>query len=209
MEKAAVEKGKFDREATSWDNEERTERARQVAKAIDNKTAAGGSGLEVGSGTGLVSFFLKDHFDRIKLIDTSEGMIGVLNDKIKAAGLTHFEANTFDLLTDGSLGESFDTIYSSMVMHHINDLDAMLSACKQHLKPGGRLCIVDLDKEDGSFHLNEPGFSGHNGFDQGELAITLEKIGFTAIQSEIFFRGVKDRKRLTVPYALFIMVGSL
>lgn len=209
MEKMEVERDKFDREAKSWDNEERTERAMQVAKAISAKTASGGSGLEVGSGTGLVSFFLKDHFDKIKLIDTSEGMISVLNDKITAAGLSHFEANSFDLLTNDSLGESFDTIYSSMVMHHIGDLDKMISACKRHLKPGGKLCIVDLDKEDGSFHLNEPGFSGHNGFDQQELARKLEDMGFTAIQSEIFFHGVKNRKGLTVPYALFIMVGSL
>ena len=209
MEKTTLEKNKFDHEAKNWDNAERTERARQVAIAISKKTSDGGSGLEVGSGTGLVSFFLKDHFDRIKLIDTSEGMIDVLNDKIKAADLTHFEANTFNLLTDGNLGETFDTIYSSMVMHHINDINEMISACKRHLKPGGKLCIIDLDKEDGQFHSNEPGFSGHNGFDQGELAIVLEKVGFTAIQSEVFFHGVKDRKGISVPYSLFIMTGSL
>ena len=38
--------------------------------------------MEFGAGTGLLSFILKDHLKEITLIDNSEGMVKVLNEKV-------------------------------------------------------------------------------------------------------------------------------
>lgn len=221
MKNGDIEKMKFDDVAKDWDNSERTERAKLVANEImnvlegrsrniaDNQLPAG---MEFGCGTGLVSFFMKDYFEHIQLVDTSEGMINVLKTKIEAANLKHFEAKVLDLLSDEiqnePVGTLVDVIYSSMVMHHIKDVNLIVDKLKAYLKPGGTLCIVDLDEEDGGFHMDEAGFDGHNGFSQLALKTILINGGLTQIQSHTFFNGVKNRTEKNVPYSLFIMTAS-
>ena len=56
-----------------------------------------------------------------------------------------------------------------MVLHHIQDISRLANKFYTLLNDGGQVIIVDLDKEDGSFHKNEPGFNGHNGFEQEKL----------------------------------------
>lgn len=221
MENTEFEKMKFDDVAKEWDNPERTERAKLVASEIMSVLAGRASnknnnlqptGLEFGCGTGLVSFFMKDHFEHIQLVDTSKGMIDVLKTKIEAANLTHFEAKVLDLLSDETQNEpavaQVDVIFTSMVMHHIKDVNLIVDKLKQYLKPGGTLCIVDLDEEDGGFHKDEAGFDGHNGFSQLALKTILSNSGLTQIQSHTFFHGVKNRTEKVVPYSLFIMAAS-
>ena len=78
---------KFDQLAKKWDDEKRIERAKQIAVAIKSKFKADhyASGLEFGCGTALVSFNLKSYFDKLLLIDSSEGMIQIVQDKIDAS----------------------------------------------------------------------------------------------------------------------------
>ena len=77
----------FDERAKDWDSDPmKVERAHAVADAIraalplrPDMTA-----FEYGCGTGLLSFFLKDDFSSITLADTSQGMLDVLSEKIRA-----------------------------------------------------------------------------------------------------------------------------
>jgi ubiquinone/menaquinone biosynthesis C-methylase UbiE len=48
--------------------------------------------LEFGAGTGLLSFMLKDHLKEITLIDNSEGMVKVLNEKLISAKADNLKA---------------------------------------------------------------------------------------------------------------------
>lgn len=218
MENIEIEKMKFDDVAKDWDNPERTERAKLVASEIMSVLAGRASnnnlqptGLEFGCGTGLVSFFMKDHFEHIQLVDTSTGMIDVLKTKIEATNLTHFEAKVLNFLSDETQNEpavtQVDVIFSSMVMHHIKDVNLIVDKLKTYLKPNGTLCIVDLDEEDGGFHKDEAGFDGHNGFSQLALKTVLSKNGFIEPQSHTFFHGIKNRTEKVVPYSLFIMTA--
>jgi 2-polyprenyl-3-methyl-5-hydroxy-6-metoxy-1,4-benzoquinol methylase len=220
MENKNIEKMKFDEVAKDWDNPERTERAKLVSSEImsvlegrainkgDNQLL---TGMEFGCGTGLVSFFMKDYFEHIQLVDNSKGMIDVLKTKIEAANLSHFEAKVLDLLSDETRNEPVvtpvDVIYSSMALHHIKDISLIVDKLKQYLNPNGVLCIVDLDEEDGGFHKDEAGFDGHDGFSQLALKTLLIKNGFTEPQSHTFFHGVKNRTEKVVPYSLFIMTA--
>ena len=73
----------FDDYARTWDTERRINRAKIVADKIADSVDIDRnySAMEFGCGTGLVSFNLYDKFKRITLIDTSKGMIDILNSK--------------------------------------------------------------------------------------------------------------------------------
>ena len=63
-----------------------------------------------------------------------------------------------------------------MAFHHLIDPGAMILKLKGMLKSGGRLAIIDLDKEDGTFHSN-PDRMGvkHFGFEKDEICSWAEK----------------------------------
>ena len=162
----------FDDEAKTWDDDPvRTERARKFADEISSflKDEERTKALEFGCGTGLLSFELADMFKSITLIDTSENMIKVLEEKIKVNQIKHFNPICTNLLTAEMKENTFDTIYTLLTLHHILNLDDVLKKFYALLKPNGYVCIADLVKEDGSFHSDVPGFDGHNGFDRFEL----------------------------------------
>jgi hypothetical protein len=54
-------------------------------------------------------------------------------------------------------------------------------------------CLVDLDKEDGSFHGH--GFDGHHGFDRSALGSELADAGFTDIGFQDCHQVVRDNAR--------------
>lgn len=212
---AELKKMDFDQAAKTWDTPERVERARQIAFKIEKNLGLGfegrklSVGLEFGCGTGLVGFYLKDHFDSLHLTDTSPGMIDVLKEKIDESGELHLQASVFDLLASEQKDQRYDLIFSSMVIHHIKETEQLLSQIKGHLKPGGQVCLVDLDQDDGSFHSEELDYEGHHGFDQKMLGEMLMAAGFEDIASETFYKGTRIRKGRESAYSLFIMTGKV
>ncbi|WP_291648381.1 hypothetical protein [Clostridium sp.] len=68
-----------------------------------------------------------------------------------------------------------------MVFHHISNVEDKLKRLYKLLKKDGYLIIIDLDEEDGSFHKNEKGFCGHNGFKREYLKDILEKCKYKII----------------------------
>lgn len=179
----------FDDHAKNWDKDnQKIERAQILAQKISEfsrekklKTA-----LEFGCGTGLVSFFLRDDFDKITLADTSPGMIEVLKEKIESEKVSHFDPVL--LQSNEQLPDSeFDVIYSLMVMHHVADLDSAIMNFKRSLKKSGYLFIADLVKEDGDFHKGTGMQLEHHGFEKEELVKRLEKFGFELLDYRIFY----------------------
>ncbi|MBU3109193.1 class I SAM-dependent methyltransferase [Clostridium gasigenes] len=199
----------FDKVARVWDDELRIERSKIIAKEIklnllgkENIVA-----MEFGAGTGLISFNLYKEFERVTLIDNSEEMIKVVREKVKALNVNNIKSSCYDL-TENSLDEKYDMIYSSMSLHHIIDINKITNKFYNMLNSQGRLCIVDLNEEDGSFHKNEVGFDGHNGFSQHCMKEMLEANGFTKIESYIFYNGKKGIEDIAIEYSLFIMIAD-
>ncbi len=197
----------FDTEAIDWDNDpKKTERAIAFAEEITSyiKPNKNWSALEFGSGTGLLSFQLKNDFNTITLTDTSTGMINVLKDKIKKNNITNFKPLQIDLLEDSINIGTFNVIYTLMTLHHIPELNKILHIFNFLLKPDGYLCIADLVKEDGSFHDEYPDFDGHNGFDKNKLSEILSKNGLEVEYFNICFEIKKESENKTYP--LFLMI---
>lgn len=195
----------FDEAAATWDEPAKVERAATVATAVAAAVPVGPATrlLEYGAGTGLVTEALRDHVGPVTLADASEGMRSVMASKV-AAGALPADARIWalDLAADPVPDEQFDLIVTVMVLHHIADLDRVLAAFGRLLAPGGHLCIVDLDHEDGSFHGD--GFAGHHGFHRPTLAAQLVAAGF----ADPAFSDCAQMVRDGVPYDLFLAVAA-
>lgn len=196
----------FDAYAKKWDTDRRINRAKIISEEISNSIEInkGCSAMEFGCGTGLISFNLVEKFENITLIDSSKGMIDVVKEKIEKYEVDNMKPYAIDLFNEEII-EKFDLIYTSMVLHHIQDISGLANKFYTLLNDGGQVIIVDLDKEDGSFHKNEPGFNGHNGFDQEKLKEIFIEVGFRDVESTTFFYDEKKIEGKNIKYSLFIM----
>ncbi|CAN5572694.1 class I SAM-dependent methyltransferase [soil metagenome] len=177
---------RFDDEAATWDDDAgHEERQQAVARAIENavdlspRLNAG----DVGGGTGRLSILLADRVGSVVVVDPSAGMVQVARERIEAAGLSdRLRAVRADLTSDRLEG-TYDVVWSSMALHHVPDLDALLRSVAGLLVAGGRLAIADLDEDrDGAFHAGKVDFDGHHGFDRDALAGRLSDAGFADIR---------------------------
>lgn len=199
---------RFDDEAKEWDTPYRAKRAEAIAAEIKNqvKFSPTDSVLEFGCGTALVSSSLIDCVGRLSLMDNSTGMLEVAQAKIKAIAPQKLAAAASDLFSPLLPDGSFDVIYTSMVLHHVLNIAEVGQRFYQLLKPGGKLCIVDLNPDDGSFHADDGDFDGHNGFDPEALAREFAVVGFSREYCSTFYTSVKKIPDRDVPYSLFILV---
>lgn len=199
----------FDLKAAEWDkNQMHRERAEAVAAALASRIPLGRNmtAMEFGAGTGLLSFLLRDQLGSITLIDNSEGMVKVLREKLHESGIPGMKVVEADLEQEDYTIETFDLVYSLMVLHHVNDVEKILGKFSALLKPGGYLAVADLHSEDGSFHGH--GFTGHRGFDTGALKASLEKHGFEDVKQSTVYNIEKstgeNEKKL---FGVFLMTA--
>lgn len=176
---------RFDDEAATWDDDPGHEKRQvAVAQAIEQAVALspGMSALDVGGGTGRLSILLSDRVGSVVVTDPSAGMVRVAQERIQAAGLSdRLRAIQVDLTTD-PLDGAYDVVWSSMALHHVHDLDRLLSSVAGLLVNGGRLAIADLEEDpDGAFHAEKADFDGHHGFDRQRLTEQLAGAGFTDV----------------------------
>ena len=159
----------FNEQAAEWDSPNKIKMMGLLAK----KTAATLNLsqpvdiMDFGCGTGLFGLEFADYAKTLVGIDTSTGMLEIFNKKIH--GESHIKSLCIDLEKE-ELSEKFDLIVSSMAFHHLTHPEKMILKLKKMLNHGGRIAIVDLDKEDGTFHP-DPKAMGvkHFGFSKEEL----------------------------------------
>jgi ubiquinone/menaquinone biosynthesis C-methylase UbiE len=203
------EMNEFDIKAAAWDNNPmHLERAQSVSAAIRKliPLTRQMKALEFGSGTGITSFFLKDDLGEITLMDSSSEMLRVADEKIRSSGSGNLKTLFHDLSGTNYTEKNFDLIFSQMVLHHISDVEDMISKFHSLLNPGGYLAIADLYPEDGSFHGE--GFTGHKGFDPEELSVKLKRAGFENTNHRKCFTINKKTGELVVkPFDLFLLVA--
>lgn len=149
--------------------------------------------LDYGAGTGLLAETLAAGVGALTLAEPSVGMRGQARAKVTDGRLP---ATTriweLDLSRDPVPDERFDVVVSVLTLHHIHELDRVLAALATMLVPGGRLCIVDLEEEDGTFHDLESGFDGHHGFARDVLTGLLHAAGLVDVEVDRLDTLVKD-----------------
>jgi len=194
----------FDSRAREWDKDKmHMERSVAIAAELEKMVPINPfmKALEYGAGTGILSFLLKDRFSEITLMDNSREMIKVCTEKVEFYQTNHILPIWFDL-EHKDYDDRFDIIYNQMVLHHVNDYEALIYTFFSMLNPGGYLAIADLYSEDGSFH--GPDVKVHLGFDPEKLSGILTIAGFKNIEYHTCF---EVKRESGAKYPVFLLVA--
>jgi len=107
-------------------------------------------------------------------------MLDVLMRKVRERGIANVVGRFIDLERQ-QLDGSYDLIVSSMTLHHVHDVAALIGSLVQMLNPGGWLALADLESEDGGFH-DDPTGVYHRGFDREFLSSVCAENSLTDIR---------------------------
>lgn len=97
--------------------------------------------IEVGCGSGLVSFEIIPHVRRFVGSDLSIAMIDVAKSKLERSGFTNATFTAGDAMQMPEVG-AFDKVLLVNLLHVVDDPAGMLARTKQLAKPGGKLLVV-------------------------------------------------------------------
>jgi 2-polyprenyl-3-methyl-5-hydroxy-6-metoxy-1,4-benzoquinol methylase len=190
----------FNEMSKEWDSPEKiTQNAMYAEKIKQHLNFTPKTILEVGCGTGLLGQQFVNEKNTLLGVDTSEGMLEVFNKKF--ADNIRVQSKLINL-EEQNLNEQFDLILTSMAFHHLINPAQMVLKLKKNLSPGGVLAIIDLDKEDGSFHPDSKKMGVHHfGFSEEQnIAWGLE---FKNVKREIINVIYKNESEYPVFLALY------
>ena len=179
-----VEKRDFDKSAQSWDQKTgRVELAHDVANAIiaEIELSQDADILDFGCGTGLLTLQLQPLVHSVTGVDSSHGMLDVLNSKIKELKLTNVKTEFVDMEKGDVLKGMYHLVVSSMTFHHIQNIESLLKQFYKCLLSGGHLCIADLESDGGKFHGDNTGVF-HFGFDRSFMRNLFTQAGFSDVR---------------------------
>lgn len=200
----------FDHKAATWDDKpRRTKLAHDVERAIRDvvKITPEMDVLDFGCGTGLLLLRLQPQVRSVTGIDSSQGMLSVLEEKVRSQHLTNVTTRCIDLEHGDRFEGQFDLVMSSMTFHHIRDVRPVLEILIHVLKPGGTLAIADLDSDNGKFHDTPDGVF-HNGFDRCIMKNHFEAAGFHHVRNRTAAIVQKESPSGEIrPFTVFLMTG--
>lgn len=198
----------FDEQAKEWDNEKNIIRSKaigdEIKRLLKDKKAL--RAMDFGCGTGLVSFYLKDFFSDILLVDLSDGMIAEAAKKIKENKTENLHTWKGNILNYDE-NKKFDVIYAPLVLHHIDNYREIVVKLKSLLEDGGSLIIMDMIKDSGEFHKGSTE-TAHHGLDPKVIKIMLEDIFDCVTDTVEFFEGTREKEGNTVHFKLFSILGA-
>jgi len=193
----------FKHKSKSWDmNSMRVKNAKSIADLIVKNINFNDAMeiMDLGAGTGLLSYFIAPHVTKIIAVDNSPSML----EEFKSKAL-EFDSLTEVIEADISkeeLNRSFDGIISSMTIHHVEETKALFSKLYKMLNANGFIAIADLDSEDGSFHSDNAGVH-HHGFDRNALENIATEVGFKDIKFDL--ASIIDKPHCT--FTVFLMTA--
>jgi len=211
---------RFNADAAAWDSNPTVHEASALAfqsilTRIPSLTSAPGTldVLEIGCGTGLLSFLLAPHVRSLTAVDAASGMIDALNTKLSSQDAVKNiypvcakvsdpddERIAVDPVTGTSIpGRRFDLIVSHLVLHHIPSLSAIFTAMTGCLKPGGNIALTDYEDfgpEARRFHpeARMEGVERH-GIPREGVKRLLEEAGLVDVRVETAFEMEKGVER--------------
>jgi len=93
---------------------------------------------DLGCGTGRHAALLAEHFARVVAVDLSGPMVDVARELRPRPNIDYVVTDVLDVRG------SFDLVFSSAMLHHVADLDAVLRHIRSLVAPGGRAVLVDV-----------------------------------------------------------------
>lgn len=192
----------FKEKAKDWDMDEMVRQlSSSISKSIIENIELGSDMhvMDFGAGTGLITSKIASHVSKITAVDISQSMLDQLSEKEELKEKVEILCQD---ITKDATGLEYDLIMSAMAMHHVDDTDNMIKQFSAHLKPGAKVALADLDKEDGSFHPE--GIEGvyHDGFEREAFQNKLEANGFKDVNFVTALSVYKNAKTYPVFLAL-------
>ena len=191
----------FDTAARDWDQRPMSLQLAAVPERLlaQLPLQASDDVLDFGAGTGLLSVPIAPKVAQVTALDMSAAMLQVLDEK----GLANITTRQQDIFA--GLPGQYHAVVSCMALHHVADTAALLRAFADALHPGGRIALVDLYQEDGSFHGdNDAKGVQHFGFAPEALQALAEQAGLMDIA---FNEILQMQHRNGRAYPLFLMTG--
>lgn len=155
--------------------------------------------MDFGSGTGLLLAKIAPFVAEITAVDISKSMNTILRDKKIDCKIELLEMD----LTKERLNRKFDAIITSMTLHHIENIEAILKTFYTLLNDNGAIAIADLNTEDGSFHTGDTGVF-HHGFDSEEFMSIAAGVGFRNLKIKSVSTVIKPHGK----YPVFLLTGE-
>lgn len=207
---------RFDRQAADWDSNPFVHTAsKHACEALLKRFPALSKEnpsldiLEIGCGTGLLTFLMAPYARSITAVDASHGMIDVLKQKIEKGGVGNVEGVCV-LLEDPedealppsreaisqavAKGEKggrmkFDLITSHLVLHHIPDLAGMLRTMLGCLKENGRIALTDFENESAQSRCFHPRSKmdgvERDGIGRASMEALMREAGYRDVKVEV------------------------
>jgi 2-polyprenyl-3-methyl-5-hydroxy-6-metoxy-1,4-benzoquinol methylase len=191
----------FDTAARDWDQRPLSQQLAAVPERLLAQLPLQASDhvLDFGAGTGLLSVPIAPKVAQVTALDMSAAMLQVQDAK-GLANITTLQQDIF-----AGLPGRYHAVVSCMALHHVADTAALLRAFAAALHPGGRIALVDLYQEDGSFHGdNDAKGVQHFGFAPEALQALAEQAGLMDIAFSDILRLQHRNGRA---YPLFLMTG--
>ncbi len=204
-----MQQSRFDTAASGWDTPPRIEIAKNAFAAIRARGLVKEDAhvLDFGAGTGLLAIPLSETAREVIALDTSSEMLRVLQEKCATQHISNIRTIHADIFSPELEIGPFDLIVSSMTLHHVRDTRALLARFYELLVPNGYIALVDLDKEDGTFHSDNEGVK-HFGFDSETLISLAKTIGFSEVSCEIIHTLQRPRGGAMKGYGIFLLCGE-
>ncbi|MFT7824266.1 MAG: class I SAM-dependent methyltransferase [Sulfurimonas sp.] len=194
----------FAHKSKSWDmSSRRVKNAKAIADLIVKNIKLDKSMeiMDLGAGTGLLSYFIAPFVGKIMAVDSSPSMLKEFESKCDEFACKT-EVIEIDIVKY-DIRERYDGVISSMTIHHIEDIPALLSRLYDMVEDDGFIALADLDIEDGTFHSDNTGVY-HYGFDRPALEAYAKEAGF----SEVSFSTASTISKPHADFTVFLMTAK-
>jgi len=157
--------------------------------------------MDFGSGTGLLTSKIAPYVKKITAIDMSQSMNDVLKAKIPDYPC---ELEVIQLDLSKEIPEQrFDSIISSMTIHHVEDIKKLFETFYTLLNTNGTIALADLEEEDGTFHTTDTGVY-HFGFNKDWFLNIAKEAGFKNLK----IQTISIAKKPYGDFPIFLLTGN-